>query len=249
MSEQELRTEEPGRGSQDAALPSDPPQPSPTVNWEQGAARSIEVPGAPGFVFAPILTRIAAYLIDGVGVVLVSLVPLIVLETALPGESDLKLIATAIAVVAVTWAYFVLSWRSSARATPGQRILKIQVGNAFDGRTLTLEQATSRWFALAFPFNALTVIPVLANAASGLLILWDLVLLIGTAMSATRQGPHDRFARSAVVQRAGEGMSGVAIGCILVVGLLVLLGLATIVLLIFLGAQLEELLREVGDSI
>lgn len=223
--------------------------PSPTVAWEQGAGRSLEVPGAPGFVFASMLARFVAYVIDGLIVVLLYLIPLVALEAVMSGESNLKLFLTAIVSTVVSFAYYIGSWRSGRRATLGQRLVKIQVGNAFDGRTLTFEQATSRWFALAFPFQAIAVIPALAQPVSGLLLLWAVVLLFATAVSATRQGPHDRFARSAVVQRAGAGSSGLVLGCLLVIVIIAALAAASIAALYLLGDQMEEILRQIGESV
>ena len=41
--------------------------------------------------------------------------------------------------VVVGFAYFVFFWTGGRRATPGQQLFKLQVGNAFDGMALTLD--------------------------------------------------------------------------------------------------------------
>ena len=46
--------------------------------------------------------------------------------------------------VVVGFAYFVFFWSGGRRATPGQQLFKLQVGNAFDGMALTSTQAVKR---------------------------------------------------------------------------------------------------------
>ena len=221
----------------------------PTVGWEQGASRAIDVPGAPGFVFASMLSRFVGYVIDGLIVAILTVIPLVILETLMPGVSDLKLLITAVVSMALGFAYYVLSWTSARRATIGQRLVKIQVGNAFNGRTLTHEQAASRWLALGFPAQAFGFIPAVAGLASSALLLWYIILLIATATNTMRQGPHDRFARSAVVQRTGESVSGLVLGCVLVVVILGAVVIASIVALILLGSQVQDILSTVGQEV
>lgn len=238
------------------------PPPGPNLAWETGAERPLVVPGAPGFVFAPMLARITGFVLDSLVLFVIELLTFAVV-TAIIGSPEATsalfdplaivdpavIIASSLIGVLVSWLYFVGSWRSSQRATPGQRLVKIQVGRAFDGRTLTIEQGTSRWFAMAFPFQAFSAIPAISEAATALIFLWYLILVFATAVSGTRQGPHDRFARSAVVQRAGLGQSGLVLGCIVVIALVAFAIIASLVALVALGPQLEQILREVGESI
>jgi uncharacterized RDD family membrane protein YckC len=83
------------------------------------------------------------------------------------------------------------------------RVLGMQVGNAYDGKTLTMDQAIRRAVALWGPstvaqfFNGVSGI----GAILGLLaFLWVLYLLYTTATSPTKQGFHDKFANSVVVK-------------------------------------------------
>lgn len=219
----------------------------PVSAWEHGDARVERgVPGAPGWVYAGVGGRIAAWLLDGFFFTIFAVVLLIPFAAILPTGSDAYTFASAVVIIVGSWAYFVLSWRSRGRATPGQRIMRLQVGNAASGRTLTVEQGTSRWFALGSPFLAFALIPAVAGLASIALLVWELVLLVTTAQSPTRQGLHDRFARSAVVEPKGASRSA-AIGCLIL--LLFGLPIAIIVSLIFLGSQLEEVLRAIGESV
>jgi phosphohistidine swiveling domain-containing protein len=64
-----------------------------------------------------------------------------------------------------------------------------------------------------------------------------------------RQGIHDQAAGSLVVQRAGVTSNAAVVGCLLVVALFILLPIISIIALIALGSQVEDILREVGQSI
>ena len=104
--------------------------------------------------------------------------------------------------------YFVLSWSGGRRATIGQRLFKIQVGNAFDGAPLTFEQAIRRWLGLGEFLGLFVFAPGLAALAGTLQIIWSLVLLVTTATSPTKQGLHDRFANTALVRPTTAGNGG-----------------------------------------
>jgi uncharacterized RDD family membrane protein YckC len=98
--------------------------------------------------------------------------------------------------------YFVTAWSGGRRATIGQRLLKIEVGHAFDGASLTLEQAFRQWLAFGYWLSLFALITVASVASVFALGLWILVLLTTTVRSPTKQGLHDRFARSVVVRPA-----------------------------------------------
>ena len=153
---------------------------------------------------------------------------------------------SAVVYIGLEFLYFVGLWTSGDRATLGMRVMKLQIGNAFDGRTLTMSQAVTRWFALGLPFQAAGFVPQLA-AIAGLAGLWTLVLLISTAVSPTRQGIHDRIANSAIVQPIGASTPAVA--CLLLLILLLVVPLIAIVALVFLGGQVSTILSAVGESV
>ena len=105
---------------------------------------------------------------------------------------------------AISGAYFVWTW-TSMRASPGQRVLGMQVGNAGDGATLTMNQAVIRWVLLGAPFgiaSALTGIGGLGLIISLAALAWFIALLVTTAQSPTKQGLHDRYANTVVVKSA-----------------------------------------------
>ena len=52
----------------------------------------------------------------------------------------------------VSGAYFIYTW-TAMRGTVGMKALGMQIGNAGDGKTLTMDQAIRRWIALGAPFR------------------------------------------------------------------------------------------------
>jgi uncharacterized RDD family membrane protein YckC len=227
---------------------SDPTPPPPPVGWEVAAPVRREV--APGLVFASTGRRFVAYLIDTIIALLITWLIDIPLVLALGSSSNggSILVATSIAAAGLTsFAYFALGWRSRARGTPGMRLLKLQIGNAFDGRTLTWDQAVRRWAAMGFPLYLLSIIPAVAGFVSLASLALAITLLITTIASQTKQGLHDRFANSAVVEPIGQG-NGAIVGCVvLLVVVFVVLPVVSIVALIFLGGQVSSILSSVGS--
>jgi len=158
------------------------------------------------------------------------------------------LVASVIAAL-IGLAYFVLLWTSGARATLGMRVLRLQVANAADGATLTKGQAVRRWIALGTWLSLLSYVPVV-GALSGLAqVVWYLALLGTTITSATKQGIHDRFAGSVVVQPRAGSENGLIIGCLVIIAFLVILPIIAIIALAFLGGQISDILRSVGESV
>jgi uncharacterized RDD family membrane protein YckC len=235
----------PSEPTQDVGAPAQsPPQPA---GWTVGPAAPVEI--APGLVFGSTLRRFAAYVLDtfiiGLALYLIYAIMIAVLLKSTVSAGVIGLVVVVVGT-GMTFAYFVGTWRSRGRATPGMRLFKLQIGNAFDGRTLTLDQAIRRWVAMGFPLTLLAVIPVLASAAGLANLVLDIVLLITTIGSQTKQGLHDRFANSAVVEPAGLGF-GAVLGCILiVVVVLPLIAITAIIALLFLGGQVSKILSTVG---
>jgi uncharacterized RDD family membrane protein YckC len=117
-------------------------------------------------------------------------------------------IATVDAVVSlvVSAAYFAGSWVVLG-ASPGQRLLGMRIGAEADGAVLTTGQALARWGLLGAPFG---ISALLTTAFSGLghalfdlaVIAWYALLLVTTSRSPTKQGLHDRVARTVVAKEA-----------------------------------------------
>jgi uncharacterized RDD family membrane protein YckC len=193
----------------------------------------------PGLAFADTPSRIAAYVLDGVLLsALVSIPPAVLglydyasTSSTLPEPMPrATFVGVSIFSFAIYAAYFLFFWSGGRRGTPGQRAFGIQVGNAFDGRPLTTTQAIERWLAMGWWVGMLVLVPVfsIAVAAYALSFIWSVVLVITMILSPTKQGIHDRFARSALVRPAGESNRW-AVGC---VWLLIIVAVVEIVLLV-----------------
>ena len=205
------------------------------------------VPGAPGWYFSMTVNRVAAYLLDSLATTVLTIPVILIVAINLDTEAPAGSLVFVAALGAISFVYFGLSWRSAGRATPAQRLFRMQVGNAFDGRTLNWRQIGIRWAALeAIPiiggFDGLTYL------AGQLWWIWALVLFVTTARSLTKQGLHDRWANSAVVAVGPQG-TGLAWGCIAVGLILPLIVILAIVSLIFLGTQISEILNQMGTEL
>jgi len=167
-------------------------------------------PAAPmsGLVYADVPNRVIAIFIDGI-ILFVLLVVLGIILTAIglatgAGASAVASVVFAVLGLVVGAAYFIYTW-TSMRATIGMRALGMQIGNAGDGRTLTMEQALRRYGALAGPgivANAFASVSVIGPILSLLSLIWVIYLLYSTAQSPTKQGWHDIFANTQVVKAA-----------------------------------------------
>jgi len=225
--------------------------PTAPASWVQTADDRREV--APGLVFSGTAARFVAYWIDSVILGLISGVIVSSIGSSSPlrptGEfvwTTGDFLATVLNVV-ISGAYFVGFWSGGRRATLGQMLLKIQVGNAFDGKPLTVEQAIRRWLALGQFLSAFAVTAVALGAIALLSVIWTIVLFISTVSSPTKQGLHDRFANTAVVRPANAG-NGLVYTCLFVFILLPILALLAIVSLVIVGSQVS-LLSTVGTSV
>jgi uncharacterized RDD family membrane protein YckC len=205
---------------------------------------------APGIVFASTPRRLVAYIIDSVVVAIAAyLIAIAILAAFGPADaaSTEGGLVVAIVFTALSFVYFVWTWTSGARATPGMRLLKLQVGNAFDGRTLTLDQAARRWIALGEPLSLVGAIPALAGVTTLAGLLLYLVLLLTTIASPTKQGLHDRFARSAVVEPTGLGTTGPVVALVVLVLIFFVVPILIVVALISIGSEMSTLLSTVGS--
>ncbi len=209
------------------------------------------VPGAPAIRFAGTLPRVLAWWLDaiivGIGAGIVAGITG-GFAGAATGDATMAAAVTTVVFMGLQLLYFVGFWTGTGRATPGMRLFNLQVGNAADGRTLTRNQAVIRWAALGLPLQALALLPPPISSIGAIAALWELVLLVTTILSPTKQGLHDRWAGSAIVQPVGR--EGPVVAClILAVLLLVILPIFSIVMLIVVGAQVSTILSTVGTSI
>lgn len=192
------------------------PPPQPAVNWAPTAPAQAQVPGSASLVYADVLTRFIALIIDGIILAIVSVVITGILygiigqpvnfnfATGAVSFNFLPLIVGTIVGLAISAAYYVYTW-TTMRASPGHKILGMQIGNFPDGRTLTQQQAIRRWAVLFAPFSVaqiFNVIPTLGMLVGLATIGYAIYLLYTTATSPTKRGFHDLFANTVVVKAA-----------------------------------------------
>jgi len=223
------------------------------MSWAPPAAVIPAGPGVAGLVYAGTLARAVAYIIDSILLGIVTTIATAPFAVSMANAFDPRrggnLAVSPIALIITVGAsalYCIGFWSSGWRGTPAMKLLRLQVGDAATGRTLTPEQSIRRWLALGTIVQLLGFVPALGVVANSGLLLWTIVLLVTTAMSPTKQGLHDKFASTAVVQPYGSGNTAVILGCLLIIALIVL---ASFVGLIFLGSQVSSILSDVGTSV
>jgi uncharacterized RDD family membrane protein YckC len=246
-------------------LPWAPPPPSPpgaaggSIMWaDPTPAVAATVPGAPGLRYADTASRLVAYLIDGflIGIVASIVGGLLGYgRTTVNTNGAITSVNTEVSGAAlyvpfaiISLVYFVIFWTGGRRATIGQQIFKIQVGNATNGAGLTPVQAVTRWAALGFPLYLVSIVPAAGGLAGLALFIWWMTLLVTTIVSPTGQGLHDRIAGTALVRPLGDSNTA-ARACLVIVIVIVLLFLFSILALIFLGSQASDILRDIGNSV
>lgn len=211
------------------------------------------LPPAPvaGYVVAGVGARLVGILFDWLLLTILTVV-ISVLIMAVAGRTFVEDAVASGALFGVVFTgleflYFVGFWTSGRRATPGMRALGLAVVTPIDGRRISITSAVVRWFLLTVPIANLTgLLPRASETVTALTTLWWIALLVTTALSPTRRGLHDRWSGSLVIRRAAASNAGVAIGCVLLIGLLVVAGLIS---LIFLAAQVETILSAAGQPI
>src|SRR3954451_5761630 len=217
----------------------------PAVAWAppvQPEARVVD-----GVVIARTFTRLVAY---GVDVPFLGLLNLSVLGALgmfdASRDSSLDL-ALGLGFVVVDCIYFVGLWTSGWNATLGMRLLRLRMLSATSAGRLPYNDALLRWIALSGAVAILALVPRVAGTLGFLSALWVLILLVTTAIHPLHQGLHDRWARSVVVQPAPGGSGAAVVTCFVMTVLLFLV--LPVALLAFAGPQLEDLLRQIGESV
>ena len=199
--------------------PTPPPQAPMSTQpaWMTSMTSTVPVAGPAGFFYADIPNRAIAYIIDAiivaVGFVIVAAVlgaiglHTTTLDLTSPSLTSFNPIAGIIYAalnLAISVAYFVYTW-TAMRGTVGMKVLGMQIGNAQDGATISMDQALRRALVLFGPFAVAQalggwgILGILISLAS---LGWFIYLLYTTAVSLTKQGFHDKFANTMVVKAA-----------------------------------------------
>lgn len=208
--------QEPGQPGGQAPEP--PPQPQMPA-WTANLTSTQPVAGPAGFFYADVPNRAIAYIIDVIIIAIINVVITIVVGGLMGGVVNTSLgsanfgqvnfgalLVVGVIAVVINAAYFVYTW-TSMRGTVGMKLLGMQVGNEVDGSTLSMNQAVARWLLLGGIFSVAQLLNPIGGLGIllGLLaIIWVIVLLVTTAQSPTKQGLHDRYARTMVVKAARQ---------------------------------------------
>ena len=96
------------------------------------------------------------------------------------------------------------------------RLLKLQVGDATSGNRIPVPTAFRRWLGSAPGSSCWASSRSLAVIASLAVFVWQLVLLVTTAIHPQKMGLHDRFANTAMVRPANAGSGRLILGCLLI---------------------------------
>jgi uncharacterized RDD family membrane protein YckC len=175
------------------------------------------VAGPAGFYYADIPNRAIAVIIDGIILGIGFLVVAAVVAAAGLRTTSIDLtsptlvsfnpvvgIILAVVNLAISVAYFAYTW-TAMRGTVGMKVLGMQIGNAQNGATITMDQALRRALVLFGPgavaqaLGGWSFLGILLGLAS---FGWFIYLLYTTAVSPTKQGFHDIFANTMVVKAA-----------------------------------------------
>lgn len=167
--------------------------------------------------YADAPNRLVGFVLDALILTVLVLLGAVAVSAALgpvvridPGSAEVSVdrgtaLVTAVVSSAISAAYFVIAW-SRYGASPGQRLLAMRIdGEAAGG--VPVRRAAVRWAVLWGPF---AVAAVLTTILGGMLdavldvvvLAWLVVLLVSIARSPTKQGLHDRAARTVVLKRS-----------------------------------------------
>ena len=204
----------------DPRQPSAPPPRDPGSQppaWTQSLTSTAPVPGPAGFYYADVPNRLIAYIIDVIVLVVMGFFLALLLGgifggiTSQVGAVDGSggelnvgaFLLVGIVHLAVSFGYFGYFW-TAMRGTPGMRLLGLQIGHESDGHSIDWTQAFIRWLVLGIPSILATFASYVSSGLGVILslvgLVWLIVLLYTIAQSPTKQGVHDRYARTILVK-------------------------------------------------
>ena len=175
---------------------------------------------------ADFMTRLVAFIIDGVVIWVIHYIVTAVLGGMLFSLGGLYLIVVAAIDIAVSAAYFVYMW-TTRKQTVGMMLMKLQVQKDGTGAALNQSEAIRRWLYLGLPLalsallstgfgfgllgvglGALAILFTLAPIVALASIAWEIYLAYATNNDARKQGPHDKAAGSVVVAIGASPIAG-----------------------------------------
>jgi uncharacterized RDD family membrane protein YckC len=199
-----------------------------------------------GLVIAGVFSRVVAFVIDSLIIGCITLAIGLAVGVYREGSTQTLALGVGLVGVAIDGLYFVALWTSGWRATLGMRLIGIRVLQAADAGVLPLEAAAVRWLALTGIVQLLAILPVAGGVFGLIALVWVIVLLATTATDRLRQGLHDRWAGSVVVQPAPGGSGAAVVGCLVLIALAFFL---PFIVFLLVSDDLRDILSRVGTSI
>ncbi len=166
--------------------------PSPWATIPAGFRRASSIARAVALVLDTLIVAFVAFLTSGVTGAVLGLDPV--------RDASLLVVLLYGFGTALSGFYFAGFWSGPRQATPAMRAFGLRIGRSEDGTPLSVPAALIRWVVTGAPIGAFLVIPGIGGLVSLVAVVVAIVLLASTLVSPTRQGLHDRAARSLVVQ-------------------------------------------------
>jgi uncharacterized RDD family membrane protein YckC len=176
-------------------------QPGGSPQWTSNLTARGSISGPAGVALADVPERVIAYIIDAIIIGLIGIVIGLVLGSVL-GPSFIAQILGVALTLAVSAGYFIYQWSRMGGQTVGMKVLKLAVRDEATGAPPSQQQAINRWLVLGLPgaLSLAYVIPLLGLIVSIAVFVYYIYLLVTTAQSPTRQGFHDKFAKTVVAK-------------------------------------------------
>jgi uncharacterized RDD family membrane protein YckC len=192
-------------------------QPGGSPQWTSNLTARGSISGPAGVALADVPERVIAYIIDAIIIGLIGFVIGLVLGSVLQetrteiflgvpitvrGPSFIAQILGVALTLAVSAGYFIYQWSRMGGQTVGMKVLKLAVRDEATGAPPSQQQAINRWLVLGLPgaLSLAYVIPLLGLLVSIAVFVYYIYLLVTTAQSPTRQGFHDKFAKTVVAK-------------------------------------------------
>jgi len=218
----------------------------PVVAWSPPAAPVARPAVGEGLVIAGVFSRVVAFVIDSLILGCITLAIGVAIGAYREGSTQTLALGVGLVGVAIDGLYFVALWTSGWRATLGMRLIGIRVLQAADAGVLPLDAAAVRWLALTGIVQLLAILPVAGGVFGLIALVWVIVLLATTATDRLRQGLHDRWAGSVVVQPAPGGSGAAVVGCVVLIALAFFV---PFIVFLLVSDDLRDILSRVGTSI
>ena len=182
-------------------------------SWTSNITARGSMAGPAGLALADIPERIIAFIIDAIILGVVGYV-VGILTTSVLGDNFggifgsfrypnlVSSLAAVVIMLAVSAAYFIYMWSRMGGATLGMKAMKLSVRDEATGGPVSQQQAITRWLYVGAPYAlsflyAWGVIGWLVGLA---VLVYEIYLLVTTAQSSTRQGFHDKSAKTVVAK-------------------------------------------------